>query len=67
MSSLVTSPTVLSDHRVRLVTDAVVSAYLSEISRPPRPRRIPSPAPRPRRLSSRLRGTSERMHAQCAS
>ena len=34
MSSLTTNPVNLADHRTKLVADAVISAYLSEISRP---------------------------------
>jgi hypothetical protein len=31
------SASTLADHRVQLVADAVISAYVAEISRPPRP------------------------------
>ena len=47
MSSLTTNPVNLADHRTKLVADAVISAYLSEISRPQPVRRISAPAPAP--------------------
>ena len=45
MSSLTTHPVDVAAHRAQLVADAVVSAYLSEISRPQPSRRFSSPAP----------------------
>jgi hypothetical protein len=51
MSSLATSTINLNDRRARLVADAVVSAYVSEISPTRRPSRasaaVPAPAARP--------------------
>jgi hypothetical protein len=42
MSSLTTNPVNLAAHRAQLVADAVVSSYLSEISRPQPSRRVSS-------------------------
>jgi hypothetical protein len=62
VSRLTTNPTAVADRRARLVTEAVVSAYINEIGHPPRDAR--RAAPRPTCATSSSAGALTRLGAR---